>query len=53
MPSANKLSGIGEPDNRIHLMPPSKDRKNLRSATPQGFANAVFNANAKQISEAI
>ena len=33
------------PDDRIHKMPPSKDRANLRSATPMGFANAVFAAN--------
>jgi hypothetical protein len=30
---------------RMHLMPPSKDRANLRSATPMGFARAVFHAN--------
>ena len=29
----------------MHLMPPSKDRGNLRSATPTGFARAVFEAN--------
>ncbi|AMV20448.1 hypothetical protein [Planctomyces sp. SH-PL14] len=30
---------------RMHLMPPSADRANLRSATPMGFARAVFEAN--------
>lgn len=30
---------------RMHLMPPSDDRANLRSATPHGFAQAVFEAN--------
>jgi hypothetical protein len=31
----------------IHRMPPSKDRGDLRSVTPMGFALAVFNANAR------
>lgn len=31
---------------RMHLLPPSADRANLRSATPPGFARAVFDANA-------
>ncbi len=31
----------------IHKMPPSAERSNLRSATPMGFARAVFQANAK------
>lgn len=30
----------------MHLMPPTQDRANLRSATPEGFARAVFAANA-------
>lgn len=30
---------------KMHLMPPSDERANLRSATPTGFANAVFEAN--------
>ncbi len=29
----------------IHTMPPSKDRSRLRSVTPMGFAEAVFEAN--------
>jgi len=32
---------------KIHRMPPSKDRGYLRSVTPMGFAEAVFQANAK------
>lgn len=36
-----------EPDNRIHAAPPSNDRADFRSATPMGFARAVFQANAK------
>lgn len=30
---------------RMHLLPPSAERANLRSATPMGFARAVFAAN--------
>jgi hypothetical protein len=30
----------------MHLLPPSADRADLRSATPCGFARAVFEANA-------
>lgn len=33
-------------DNRIHRMPPSRDRAKLRSITPPGFAKAFFDANA-------
>lgn len=39
---------LGAPDNRIHTAPPSEDRANFRSATPIGFARAVFAANGKQ-----
>ena len=47
MPDQNRDTTLGPPDDRIHKMPPSKARKNLRSATPMGFAEAVFQANAK------
>ena len=30
---------------KMHKLPPSKDRANLRSATPEGFARAFFEAN--------
>jgi len=30
---------------KMHLMPPSADRANLRSETPRGFAEAVFTYN--------
>lgn len=30
---------------KMHLLPPSKDRAQLRSQTPQGFARAFFRAN--------
>jgi len=33
------------PDNRIHFASPSDDRADIRSATPMGFARAVFEAN--------
>jgi hypothetical protein len=33
----------------IHLMPPSEDRGDLRSITPEGFARAVFLANAPHL----
>lgn len=32
---------------KMHLLPPSEERANLRSATPAGFARAVFEANHK------
>ncbi|WP_425400423.1 hypothetical protein [Aeoliella sp.] len=34
---------------KMHRMPPSKDRANRRSATPRGFAVAVFEANAQVV----
>lgn len=33
---------------RMHLLPPSDERANLRSATPRGFARAVFESNSPQ-----
>jgi len=30
---------------KMHLLPPSEERANLRSATPQGFARGFFKAN--------
>lgn len=39
---------LGEPDDRIHKAPPSDERANFRSATPMGFAKAVFAANHGQ-----
>jgi len=30
---------------KMHRLPPSPERQNLRSATPMGFARAVFDAN--------
>lgn len=37
-----------EYDDRIHKMAPSDDRAEKRSMTPQGFANAVFQANCRE-----
>jgi len=52
MPAPNRAAGLGDPDNRIHAAPPSDDRGDIRSATPMGFARAVFLANTKQLTEA-
>lgn len=40
---------LGEPDNRIHAAPPGPNRANFRSATPRGFAKAVYLANAPHL----
>lgn len=45
MPAAAKDDTLGPPDNRIHACPPGPERANIRSATPRGFAQAVFLAN--------
>lgn len=36
---------LGKPDDRIHKAAPGEDRANICSATPLGFARAVFEAN--------
>lgn len=45
MPSPAIVDGLGKPDDRIHKCPPGPDRHNIRSATPMGFARAVYHAN--------
>jgi hypothetical protein len=45
MPEKNMLQALPAPDDRIHRTPPSEDRANIRSATPMGFARAVYEAN--------
>lgn len=45
MPQPNRLD-LPAPDNRIHAAPPSDNRADFRSATPMGFARAVFEANS-------
>jgi hypothetical protein len=45
MPAPYKDESLGAPDNRIHFASPGPERANFRSATPMGFARAVFEAN--------
>lgn len=45
MPEPMRDDSLGEPDDRIHKAPPGDERANFRSATPRGFALAVFDAN--------
>lgn len=47
MPAPCVEAGLGAPDDRIHKAPPSAERGDIRSATPMGFARAVFEANAR------
>jgi hypothetical protein len=47
MPAPNRDTSLGEPDDRIHKAPPGPERMNFRSATPMGFARAVFEANGR------
>lgn len=44
MPTPERLQAPENVSQKIWLMPPSPERANLRSATPMGFANAVFHA---------
>ena len=45
VPQPAKDNTLGPADNRIHMAPPGPDRANFRSATPMGFARALFHAN--------
>ena len=45
MPPARRVEPSGP--SPIHMMPPSPERGDLRSMTPEGFALAVFEANAR------
>jgi hypothetical protein len=51
MPEQFRAYGLREPDNRIHAAPPSDDRGDIRSATPKGFARAVFLANGRRLNQ--
>lgn len=51
MPESCRDFTLGPPDDRIHKAPPGPDRANYRSATPMGFARAVFAANGKPLIE--
>ena len=53
MPKREIDPSSGEPDNRIHMAPPGLGRMNFRSATPMGFARAVFAANQVPISNRV
>jgi hypothetical protein len=44
-----KMSVTDVPDDRIHKAPPGPERANFRSATPMGFARAVYFANAPHL----
>lgn len=46
MPPSRMAPHLPPPDDRIHKAAPSPDRADFRSATPLGFAKAVFAANA-------
>lgn len=45
MPEPYRADDLGDPDDRIHKCPPGPERHNIRSATPKGFAQAVFESN--------
>jgi hypothetical protein len=45
MPQPARDLSLGAPDDRIHKASPGPDRGNFRSATPLGFARAVFDTN--------
>ena len=49
MPPSCRDFTLASPDDRIHKAPPELGRANYRSATPMGFARAVFKANGKQL----
>ena len=45
MPDVQQDHSLGAADDRIHKAAPGPERANFRSATPMGFARAVFAAN--------
>lgn len=49
MPAAWMDTSLGKADDRIHKAPPSKERANFRSKTPEGFARAVYEANKNAV----
>ena len=53
MPASCQDFTLGKPDDRIHKCAPGPDRHNIRSATPMGFARAVFEANGKALREGV
>jgi hypothetical protein len=49
MPEPARDATLGKPDDRIHKAAPGPERANFRSATPRGFAKAVYLANAPHL----
>ncbi|MEI7177074.1 hypothetical protein [Pectobacterium carotovorum] len=49
MPPTFRDSSLPSPDDRIHKCAPGPERANFRSATPAGFAMAVYLANAPHL----
>jgi hypothetical protein len=49
MPPPLRDESLGDPDDRIHKAAPGPDRANFRSATPMGFARAVFASNRDNV----
>lgn len=47
MPPTKKVEPVL--GSKMHKMPPSSERANLRSETPRGFARAVFETNNKKV----
>lgn len=47
MPEKFQVDGLPPPDDRIHKCAPGPNRHNIRSATPEGFARAVFEVNSR------
>jgi hypothetical protein len=45
MPTPRPIPVNPKTGNRIHMAAPSEDRANIRSATPVGFSQAVYEAN--------
>jgi hypothetical protein len=52
MPETCRDFTLGSPDDRIHKAHPGAGRANARSATPSGFARAVFAANGRKLLQA-
>lgn len=54
MPPRERFGDLFDPPDTtyIHHQPPGEERSNIRSATPMGFAKAVFQYNGRQNNEA-
>lgn len=51
MPEPQRIWGMPSPDDRIHKATPGPERADFRSATPMGFAHAVFLSNAPHLKQ--